>query len=243
MMSLIPHVVFAALLLSASIDPLRAQDKEAGMQRRISVTGTVEFKTPPDEIVWNIRLVDENPHLATAKESNDGKISAVLALQETLEIDAGNLETGHLNIEREYERGAHGERGDFKYFRVSRQVVIRQQDLTRFDEYLDALVSSAEIEANFQFESSKMQDLRAEARLKAMGIAKEKASGMAEAVGAKVGRVLTINEHSEGELPNRAFTNNSMSFDSAPIIDRSSGTMIPGALSTKVTVYVSFELE
>ena len=46
------------------------------------------------------------------------------------------------------------------------------------------------------YESSRIQDIRVEARLKALRAAKEKAAAMVEALGAKLGRVLTINEHS-----------------------------------------------
>ncbi len=232
-----------AVLALIATTPRQLAAQEDGPGRHISVTGTVELKTPPDEIVWNIQLVGENPQLATAMAVNDDKIAAVLALREKLGIAAGELETGYLNIHREHERGEHGERGDFRYFRVSRQVVIRQSDLTRFDEYLDALISSADMEVSFRFESSKVTELRAEARLKAIAIAGEKARAMAEAAGAKVGRVLTIDEHPEGGGGHSMIANNSISFAGTPGVDQSSGTMVPGALSARVTVYATFELE
>lgn len=243
MKEIIPPLGLAAVLISATVGSLTAQEADTSNQRRISVTGTVELNTPPDEIVWNIRLVDEDRQLAVAKEGNDAKIEAVLALRGKLQITEGDLETGHLNIDREYERGEHGQRGDFKYFRVSRRVVIRQSDLTRFDEYLDAFVSSADLEASFHFESSKMRDLRAEARLDALRIARKKAAAMADAVGAKVGRVLTIDEHPEGGNQGSLIANNTMSFAGTPDVDRSKGTMVPGALRVRVTVYTTFELE
>ncbi len=97
------------------------------------------------------------------------------------------METGHVSIRREYERGQYGYRGAFRHFVVSRSVTVRQRDLERFDEYLDALVSCAEMEVDFSFESSRIHAVRAETRLKAVMAARDKAAAMAGIVGAKLG--------------------------------------------------------
>jgi len=65
--------------------------------------------------------------------------------------------------------------------------------LDQFDEFLDSLVASAEMEVDFSFASSKIHDARAGTRLKALTAAKKKAQAMAEVVGAKQGEALTIN--------------------------------------------------
>jgi hypothetical protein len=88
--------------------------------RSISVTGTAEVKTAPDQILWYIHLTDADKNL---------------------------------------------------------------------------------MEVNFNFESSRARDLRAETRLKALQAAKDKAEAMAKVVGAQLGPVLTINENQPTSIP------------------------------------------
>jgi len=234
----IVRLALALMLLQG----LGAQAAEEETIRRISVSGTVELKTAPDQIVWRISLKETDKDLLAAKKRSDEKIKSVLALQEKLGLAEGDIETGQVRVEREYERDERGERGDFKHFVVNRRVTIRQRDLKRFDEFLDSMISSAEMEVDFSFESSRMDEIRAEARLKAMQVAKEKAEAMAGAVGAKIGRVLTIDEHAQGDR-SRSYQTNVLSPESRPTVDVASDTFIPGAIPVQVTVFVTFELE
>jgi len=234
------HVAFVVLSLAlTSGGVLWAADETV---RSVSVSGTVQTKIAPDRIVWRISLTDTDKNLRAAKTANDQSVKAVLALRDKLEIAEGDLETGQVRIEREYERSERGQRGAFKHFAVHRSITIRQRELNRFDEYLDSLVASAEMEVDFSFESSKIHDVRAETRLKALTAAKNKAQAMAEVVGAKLGEVLTIKEHPE----NRSFDSpwsNSVSVQSMPSVDSASDTFVPGAISVSITVYAVFELE
>jgi len=234
------HVAFVALSLALSFGSvILAADETV---RSISVSGTVQTKTAPDLIVWRISLTDTDKNLHTAKTANDESVKAVLALRNKLDVAEGDLETGTVRIQREYERGERGQRGAFKHFAVHRSITIRQRELNRFDEYLDSLVASAEMEVDFSFESSKIHDVRADTRLKALTTAKKKAQAMAEAVGAKLGKVLAINEHPENRSSGSPWSN-SISVQSTPSADSVSETFVPGAISVSITVYAVFELE
>lgn len=234
------HLAFVTLSLALSFGSvIWAADETV---RSISVSGTVQTKTAPDLIAWRISLTDTDKNLHTAKTANDESMKAVLALRNKLDVAEGDLETGQVRIQREYERGERGQRGAFKHFSVHRSITIRQRELNRFDEYLDSLVASAEMEVDFSFESSKIHDVRAETRLKALTVAKNKAQAMAEVVGAKLGKVLTINEH-PGNRSSGSPWSNSISVQSMPSADSVSETFVPGAISVSITVYVVFELE
>lgn len=233
-------VFLTAALLTVGGGTLRAD--QTPPPRSISVSGTALMKAAPDQIVWHIELTDFDKDMRKAKQRNDEKIEAVLALRKPLDVGRHDLDTGRLSISREYERGERGQRGAFKHYRVSRSVTIRQTDLKRFDEYLDKLVASSEMEVGFSFESSQIHKLRAETRLKAMAEAKKKAADMARVVGAELGKVLAINEHS----PNRPYfspMSNTAFSRSPPPVDAASDRFVPGAISVQVSVYVTFELE
>ncbi len=219
-----------------------ASAREQRPLRIVSVSGTVETKAAPDQIVWRISLVDTDRDMRAATARSDEKIESVVALRETLGVAVEDFSTGSVSIRREYERDERGGRGDFKHFIVRRSVTIRQRDLKRFDEFLDALVSSAEMEVGFNFATSRIHEIRAETRLKALQVAKDKAEAMVEVVGAKLGGVLTISEHA-GENPWQSPFSNAAVTQSKPSVDLATEKFVPGAISVQVTVYATFEIE
>ena len=210
--------------------------------RTVSVSGSVETRTAPDQVVWRITLTDTDKDLRAAKARNDQKVKSVVALGKKLRLGEGDLETGRVNIRREYERDERGRRGDFKHFVINRNVTIRERDLKRFDELLDTLVSSAEMEGSFSLESSRIHEVRAETRLKALEVARDKAAAMAKVVGAKLGPVVTINEHPPGDRESSRYSNVTR-FYSTPAVDLATEKFVPGAINVRVTVYATFELE
>jgi len=105
------------------------------------------------------------------------------------------------------------------------------------------------MEVNFGLESSRIHELRAETRLKAVRIAKEKAAAMVGEVGAKLGKIRTLDEYKRPELPPYGgfggAASNVAYFDAASALapDVSTGTFAPGAIEVRVTVYATFEIE
>ena len=233
-------VVMMAVMFILMAASLRAEDT----QRQISVTGTVETKTAPDQIIWSVTLTDTDKDMRAAMNKNDEKIRAIVALRNQLKVDDEDMDTGTVSIQREYERGPQGARGDFKHYLVRRNVTIRQRDLKRFDEFLDLLIASSEMEMSFRFESSKMEDIRAETRLKAVKVAKDKAQAMAEVVGSRLGKALNISENSpDGRFMESNMRLNNSFIQGMPSTDLSTEKFIPGAISVKMTVYATFELK
>jgi uncharacterized protein YggE len=229
----------AGLILLSGTTRARADGKAV---RSVSVSGTVETKVAPDQIRWQISLTATDQNLSKAKARSDEQARAVVALRPKLGIEEGDLNTGAVSIGREYDRDERGSRGNFKHFIVTRTVTIRQRDLKRFDEFLSALVESTEMEVYFNFESSRLQEIRGESRLKALQVAKQKAKAMAESLGEKLGRVLTIAEHAPIE-GGRSAVSNAVIVQSSPPADLATETFVPGAIIVPLTVYVTFELK
>ena len=233
-------VCVAVCLMVLGFNAGRAED--AGPVRTISVTGTIERQVAPDYISWQIKLSDADKNLIRAKTTSDENVKAVVALQNKLKVAEGDLETGPVRITRVYERNDRGVQGKFKHYAIYRSITIRQRDLDRFDEFFNALVASADMEVDFKLSSSKIPEVRAEIRLEAMKVAKEKATAMAAAVGAGLGRVLTIDEH--GSRGNRLNPfNPSPNVGSRPSADLATDKFVPCTISAVVSVYLIFELE
>jgi uncharacterized protein YggE len=236
-------VVACFLVLSSSAVVFAAENEVR--QRTVSVAGTAVTQVVPDIIVWHISTSDFDKNLQVAKNASDEKLKSILKLREELGVKPEDVQTGYLSIEKEYERDQHGNRGAFKHFVVRRSVTLKQRDLKRFDEFLSKLVGSAEIEASFGFESSRQYEARAETRLKALRLAREKAEAMTRELGAKLGKVLTIDEYKPQQQTGMwAAQSNGGFFDtSRPVDDLISGTFAPGSIEVRVTVEAVFEIE
>lgn len=235
--------LFLPLILLLAVTVVRADENEKP-DRSVSVTGTAVARTTPDVITWHISTTDYDRDLMRAKEASDKKLEDILELRDELDVKPEDIQTGRLSVNKEYERDRAGNRGEFKGFAVHRSVTLKQRDVRKFDEFVTKLLSSAEMEVSFSFESSRNHAIRMDTRIKALGAARQKAEAMTNALGAKLGRVMTIEEH-QPESPYRNFASNTAYFDpgSALPIDVTAGTFAPGAIEIRVSVHVTFEIE
>jgi uncharacterized protein YggE len=240
------RILLATMLVVWMMVPAYAAEEPV---RTVSVSGTAVTRTVPDIIAWHVSIEETDKVLVDAKNRSDEKMKSVLTLIKGLDVKPEDVQTGRLRINREYDRDERGNRGEFKHFKIYRNVEFKQHDLARFDEFLTRLVGAADIEANFNFESSKQHEFRAETRLKALQVAKEKAESMCRVLDAKLGKVLTIDEHPPagpdpwGMRQGQFQSNVVYTRGEEPEIDVTSGTLAPGAISIKVTVYATFEIE
>jgi len=177
-----------------------------------------------------VTLADYHKDLEEAKERNDEKYAAVVLLCEDLGIAEGELEIGNVWVDRIKREGK------FKGFTVSRRIKIRQRDLDRFTEFLDRLVSSADMSVCFHYESSSLEEVQFETRLKAMQAAKEKAQALVEVVGEKLGIVLTVSEFP----PSRGGGGSSCT---TAALKASTDKFYPEPIKVRAKVYATFALE
>lgn len=234
------HTLFA-VVCGLTLAGAARGDIDHADARYINVSGTAVTKVVPDQIVWRLTVVDENPELLVAKESNDAKMAQVLKAVDQLDVKPADVQSSELSFERVYERDKYSNHGNFKHYRVKRQVTVRQRDLDRFDEFLKDLVSKVELEASYRFESSKMDDIRWETRLTALKIAQKKAGDMAEVLGTEVGPVMRIEEPRPEYWGNRVSNFAAPAAGGAP--DSITGTLAPGTIDIRVSVNVRFALD
>jgi uncharacterized protein YggE len=235
------------LIAFAVIFPLALSAQAETLPRIISVTGTSLTKVAPDTIVWSISVQDTSQVLVDAKRANDDKLIAIMALLEDLDVSQEDINSGSLNIRKVFNRDEQGNRTLFQHFSVSRHVTAKQHDMERFDEFLEKLVSAAEVEVGFSLEGSDVTEARYGNRLEAVKLAKRKAEDMLEVLGSQLGRVISVNEHppSSGLSQNGIWTNNfQTTYGSQPQVsdDSVTGTFSPGAIDIRTTVYVTFEI-
>ena len=232
--------VFSALLcmLGLSSTNAHAHPEAPRDSRYISVTGTALTRTTPDMVVWHVVTTTADKSLVRAKEQSDSQMQAILATTRELGVQPEDVQTGFLDVRKEYEQW-----GDFKEFTVTREVTIKQRDISQYDAVLTGLVKSADMEVRHTLETTKLQEIRAQTRLRAVSSARDKAEAMAGALGAKLGDLHMIMEHQDmiyGSLD----ANSNVRDITDPFGDSdSASTFAPGSIEVEVSVGVEFGLK
>jgi len=239
------HFIFAAFAttLFFACAPL-ANPQGNGPDRTISVTGTALTRTIPDTVVWQVHTTSTHLNIVEAKNISDVQMQAILKTVRDLGVEAKDVQTGYLEVRKEYQRDNYGTPAIFKHFRVTRQLTIKERDTSKFDKFLTGLVKSADVEVSYELTTSRLQDIRAETRLKAVTTAKDKAAAMAGALDASLGDVLKIHEkvdHGYGGMSNLANEIQLEKLEDSEEVDES--TFAPGAIGVKVAVDAVFELQ
>ena len=101
--------------------------------RHVAVTGTSITRVQPDIVVWRINIRRMNKELAKAQSECDEGVKKVLALRTELKLQAEEVQTGYLSVQKIFDRDQAGNQTSFRHFQVERSVTLRQRDTSRFE--------------------------------------------------------------------------------------------------------------
>ncbi|HVI25339.1 MAG TPA: SIMPL domain-containing protein [Xanthomonadaceae bacterium] len=156
-------------------------------------SGEGKVSVAPDLARVTLTASYRNTAPAAAKQSVDRSIEAFLDLAPRFALQPSQVRAADLSVSEDIDYDER-DRKVSNGFVATRQVTVELRDLARLGEFLDAALAAGVNEVdNIQFESSRAEALRAEAREKAVAQAREKASGLAQAFGAALGPVYSIN--------------------------------------------------
>jgi len=194
-----------SLLLIVFCLPLSAQDEEEANNNRartISTSGSAEVRVVPSRVVLTFGVETFNPELAVAKRENDVKASGVLALAKEIGVAPKDVQTDYIFVAPIYENYDE-RRSKFLHYLVRKTVVVLLRDTTKFENILSgALERGATHVLRVRFEVDDLKKHRDKARSDAIKAARDKAQALAGDLGAKLGRVMNIQEYgsSDGTL-------------------------------------------
>lgn len=223
----------AALFCMAVASPLRAQDEP---KRTISVSASGEVLAEPDRAAIQAGVMTESPTAKTALAGNSKKMAAIINGLKAAGVDAKDIQTSRFDVQPVYDNpktGAPTIRG----YRVINQVHLTVRAISDLGELIDRIVSLGANQINsIRFEVSDMEVRKDQARREAMRNAIRRASLYAQAAGATLGDVLTINEQVSG---------GPVSFETrgAGRIAASAAPIAPGQMALEVSVHVTWALK
>ena len=172
------------------------------IERSVSVSAEGRVSAAPDRAAITAGVQTE---AATAKEamaSNNAAIAKVIDGLKALGIQARDIQTTALQVNPRYSNPTGNRAPTINGYTAVNQIHIIVQDLKRLGEVLDqAIALGANQMGGIQFDVSKAETLKDEARKQAMANARRRAELYAAAAGAILGDVLMISENANVMQP------------------------------------------
>jgi uncharacterized protein len=219
---------------------LQVQAQQQLMPPLISVNGIGEVKVQPDEVVIALGVETREKTLEQARKQTDSKAAAIISYLRKQGVDAKDIQTSYVNLQPVYSSGEYGKAApDFYLAQKTMTIVIKK--INRFDELLSGLYDNGVNRIDdIAFRVSDLEKHRVEARKKAAADAKQKANALTAELGAKVGKVYTINEYTSNGSPRIGYAKVAMDMESS----QGGGPSIAGGQVTVTSnVNVSFVIE
>lgn len=200
--SLVIFVIIAWFVLGFSLEQTYADEGDykyiEDSAPRVIVEGIGRLTAKPDEAEVRLGIVNEETYLKKAFEKQTKSMNEVISAIKDLGIKEDDIKTTHYSVIPRYKDnksiGGWG-RQKPSSFEVSHQLTVKIRDLQKVGDIIDTVIEQGAIFIyDLEFNSSKIEELEKEVRLKAAKNAREKAQILAEGTGFKLGRVLKVDE-------------------------------------------------
>ncbi|MBA4286676.1 MAG: SIMPL domain-containing protein [Xanthomonadaceae bacterium] len=186
----------AALLIGSLSGPLLASDHPPD-RRSVNVSGRGEVAVTPDRARISMQVETTKQDLRVAQTEVSRIVKDYLAQLKATGIAEADISTAGLSIQPEYDYSAKGGR-KFLGYHLTRGIEVVVRDLDKIgDVLLKATTAGINNVSDPQLESSKAEALGRDALAKAAEDARAKAKVLADALGAKLGAVHTLNANAE----------------------------------------------
>ncbi|OGF24301.1 hypothetical protein A3H09_02715 [Candidatus Falkowbacteria bacterium RIFCSPLOWO2_12_FULL_45_13] len=167
----------------------------------ISIMGEGKIIGLPDVAKIQLGYSVEKKTVAEAQKDNSNKMNAMIdKLKKDFKIDPKDIQTANYYISPQYDwnDGKQTLRG----YLVSQNLNVKLRQMDRVSSIIEAAgVIGLNQVGNLSFEIDNPEQLKQAAREKALAQAQEKAKTLAEAVGVKLGKVISFSESSSDNPP------------------------------------------
>ena len=192
MTRLLPLFAILAAMMAA---PSAARSDDDGPSRYVAVQGSGSITATPDQAHINTGVTSRSDTARQALDANNAAMSRLMAALKKADVDAADIRTSNFNVSPWYEPFVRNRPRVIAGYQASNQVQVKIRDIAKLGQILDAVVTAGSNRVNgVQFSIDKPQEKLDQARRKAIADAKRRAELYAEAAGAEIGKVLSIDE-------------------------------------------------
>lgn len=220
-------IVFFTMAISAQNNDL---------QPLVNVTGEGKVNVSPDGADIRVRVETQGKDANSVKTENDQSIDKVIKFLRGEGIENKHVKTEYINLSKNYDYNTK----TYNY-NANQTLTIQLKDLTVYERMMTGLLNSGINRIDgVTFTSSKMDALQAEARVKAIKNAKNKALAYAGALNQTIGKAVQISEQGSATPPQPIYKMRMSAMEA----DSSGGeTIAPGEIEIIVRISVSFILD
>jgi len=184
----------AALLVILAASPCFAQFGRD--PHSIEVSGDAAVRVSPDEVTVFFGVENRHKDISTAISQNNSAVKQVIAAIHNAGVDPSDIQTDFFHVSIVYMQN---QGSVIDYYLVTKQIQVVLKKVGKFEELLNAgLHAGANHLDGVEFRTTELRKYRDEARALATKAAVEKAKGLAEAAGMKVGKPLSLSSYSYG---------------------------------------------
>ena len=204
--------------------------------RRITVTSTATVKVAPDEAIVDLGVRSESGESADAFAQNARVMQAVLDALHGTGITDKDVQTTDVSLEQRIQN--RGKPDEHRVSVATNSVQVTIHDLSTVGSVIDAAVGAGASSVNdIRFQLANPHEVRTDALRQAVMGARTKADALAEAAGAGVVAVVTIDEQNYQQPVYRA------AFDQAALATPMPTPVVPpNSLEVSETVQVVWEI-
>lgn len=226
--------VFKAIVLSLPLLAPLSMPTWAETAATITVSGEGSVEGAPDMAVLSLGVTTEGATATEAMSANSAALTAVLERLKAAGIADRDLQTSNLSLNPNWTGYDSGATPKIVGYTASNQLMVRIRDLPKLGEVLDAAITDGANTLNgISFGLSNPRPAMDEARTEAVADARARAELLVTAAGARLGKIVSINENGGYAQPAPMFR---AAAEASPV------PVQGGEVATTATVTIVFEI-
>ncbi|BED89147.1 hypothetical protein PspMM1_16150 [Pseudoalteromonas sp. MM1] len=181
------HILILSSAIALSTLSLGAHANSTPNAPHIYVKGEATVTTMPDYVQLSVGIVEIDKDLIDAKNKADKTMAKAIKLVKELGIKDGNINAGHISINRESQYNRSSGEQEFKGFRVSRTLSVKLSQIEKYPQLLQNLVNNGINQINqTQFLASNYEELHKQAQKLAIQDARKAAKELSADYGVEL---------------------------------------------------------
>lgn len=201
----------------------------------VEVTGEGVVKVVPDQVNIDIGISNNGKNVKEIKAENDRLVSEVLNFIKSSGIPDKDVQTQYVSLDKNYDYNT-----KTSQYYANQTISITLRDLSKYEKFMNGLLETGINRINnVNFATSKIKELEAEARKKAIENAQMKAKEYAQVLNQTIGKAISINEN-QMNTPFPIYKSSAMRMESDSSDQQ---TLAVGEMEIRTKVNVSFLLQ
>lgn len=190
-------IVFVALLVADKANSINDKIQGKKPENTMSVSAEGKVKAVPDLATVNLGVITQGPTAPQVQEDNTKKINKIIDYVKKQGISKDDISTSQFNIYPQYDYT--GGRNNIIGYQLNQTITVKIKGVDKSTETLGKILQGSISEGANEIYGVSLSfddpdELRQQAREKAIIKSKEKAKELAEVAGLKLGKVVSVSE-------------------------------------------------